>query len=232
MNITADQMEDIVRVVLQRLRSEVPAPAITPSLPSPAVSTDATGGNSASTVSEQPGRLRLSERVVTLELLKGKLDGLTALVVHPKAVVTPAVLDELRRRQLRLHRELPTTVHVQRHVPLLLVCPNQHLVAIGKRVCSQQATTIVDAGSENSLAAIRNHLQAGGQAAVWCSTNPFAAIASTFGDSTLRPLSLNDLKQLSAALTQARPNLIIVDAQAWSVAAINNLVATWTRSLR
>jgi len=42
--------------------------------------------------------LQLSDRVITLSALKGRLDGVNKLVVSSRAVVTPAVKDELKQR--------------------------------------------------------------------------------------------------------------------------------------
>ena len=47
-------------------------------------------------------QLALSERVITLATLDGKLDGVETVSVQKRAVVTPAVKDELNRRSIRL----------------------------------------------------------------------------------------------------------------------------------
>ena len=46
--------------------------------------------------------LAITERVVTLRLLDGRLAGVNRLVVPPRAVITPAVKDELKQRQIEL----------------------------------------------------------------------------------------------------------------------------------
>jgi hypothetical protein len=48
--------------------------------------------------------LRLAERVVTMQLVGSRLDGVRRLVVANKAVVTPAVQDELKKRRVELVR--------------------------------------------------------------------------------------------------------------------------------
>ena len=47
-------------------------------------------------------QLTVSERVITLATLDGKLDGVETVSVQKRAVVTPAVKDELNRRKIRL----------------------------------------------------------------------------------------------------------------------------------
>jgi hypothetical protein len=49
--------------------------------------------------------LVLSERLITLSTLHGRLDGVGSLVVHRKSLVTPAVRDELNRRSIQLRKE-------------------------------------------------------------------------------------------------------------------------------
>ncbi len=225
MNINAAQIEDIVRVVLQRLQSDVVA--------SPATQTTPVQRTTVETMNTNPGEVHLADRVITLETLKGRLDGAQVFVVHPKAVVTPATRDELRSRNIRLVRQLPATQsHSKRVAPLLLATTSEQLLVLGKRVCSQQAQSLASTNDNATLAAIENHLSNGGAGAVWCTDTPFAAIAATFGRRQLRALQLSDLRSLSPALEQARPNLIVVDKQSWREAAVANLIRSWFRSLR
>lgn len=56
--------------------------------------------------SSQPAasELTLSERLVTLETLRGRLGGVSLLRVGAKAIVTPAVVDHLKDKQVQLVR--------------------------------------------------------------------------------------------------------------------------------
>jgi hypothetical protein len=49
--------------------------------------------------------LTLKDKVVTMRMLEGRLSGVTRLVVARQAIVTPAVLDELKHRRIELVRE-------------------------------------------------------------------------------------------------------------------------------
>jgi len=80
-------IEQIVQEVLRRLKAmgvKLEADAGAP----------ATGGTKQELVFE--GRL------VTLQRLRGRLTGVRRLVVPKKAIVTPAVVDELKDRQIEL----------------------------------------------------------------------------------------------------------------------------------
>lgn len=54
---------------------------------------------------DQPGALRLPERLITLATLEGRLRGVRRVVVGRSAVVTPSVRDVLRRQDIELARE-------------------------------------------------------------------------------------------------------------------------------
>jgi hypothetical protein len=83
MTFTEEQFERIVAEVIRRLKGESPAPAA------------GTSGR----------KLVLTERVVTLRSVEGKLAGVSQIAVSSKAVVTPAVKDELKHRQIALVRQ-------------------------------------------------------------------------------------------------------------------------------
>ena len=49
--------------------------------------------------------LTLNDKLITLRSLEGKLTGISRLSVSNRAVVTPAVRDELKQRQITLIRQ-------------------------------------------------------------------------------------------------------------------------------
>ena len=59
---------------------------------------DAVGSDEATT------KLQLADRLVTLATLRDRLDGVGEVLVARRAVVTPAVIDELNDRGIRLMR--------------------------------------------------------------------------------------------------------------------------------
>jgi len=62
-------------------------------------------GSPPPTATNEPNELVVSERVVTMLSIEGKLAGVNRLTVPARAVVTPAVRDELRQRNIELVRE-------------------------------------------------------------------------------------------------------------------------------
>jgi hypothetical protein len=77
MNLTAADIDRIVAEVMRRLRAM-------------------TAGSSSSVAAAS--ELKLSERVITLGTLKGRLDGVNNVIVTDRAIITPAVKDELKQR--------------------------------------------------------------------------------------------------------------------------------------
>ena len=224
MNLTATQIEDIVRVVVQRLRVGIAAPPV-PATP--------VFQQLANIIQPAAGEIQVSDRVVTLESLKDILVDAQAIVVHPRAVVTPAVVDELRKRNIRLVRQLPIpSSQAQQPAPLLLVTAQELLPVLSKRVCALQATTISAQDAASTASHIEQNLSDGKLGAIWCSATPFASVAATYGHTRLRAMQLTDLRDLSRAIDQAQPNLLILDCHTWTAPAIANLVRNWYRSLR
>jgi hypothetical protein len=85
--LSQEQLEWIVSEVVRRLRADNGQPH-----------TLATGA----------GTLALAERLVTVETVRNRLEGVSKVQVAPRAVVTPAVVDLLRERQVQLVRGTQT----------------------------------------------------------------------------------------------------------------------------
>jgi hypothetical protein len=46
--------------------------------------------------------LALTEKLITIRTIEGRLTGVKRLIVKPRAIVTPAVRDELKQRNIQL----------------------------------------------------------------------------------------------------------------------------------
>ena len=84
MTLTQEQLEWIVSEVVRRLRS---------------------AGYGESTAKAAPqATLELTDRLVTLDTLNGKLQGVAQVRVGSRAIVTPAVVDHLKERKIEFIR--------------------------------------------------------------------------------------------------------------------------------
>ena len=90
MNLTAADIDRIVAEVVRRLRAIMASS-----------STPVSGSRETTSVANE---LSLSEKVITLQLLKGRLDGITKVIVADRAIITPAVKDELKDRKIAWER--------------------------------------------------------------------------------------------------------------------------------
>jgi hypothetical protein len=235
MTANAAEIETIIRVVLERLRQVDAAPSAAANMqPAAPVAAEANAVSrvvpvtapSAASLQSAANRLRLELPLITLEQLRSNLSGIQVLEVPRRAVVTPAVLDELRQRGVKLQRlsphELRQSSSTQSSPSLMLVAP--------AGIVKQQgagAKLVEDADSQTTLHTISEHVFTPGHGVVWCSPRPFAAAMAIRGQAQLRAVQLTSLSDLKQAVAEAQPNLLIVDPRQWSAPAIANLLRTW-----
>ena len=89
MTFTEHQVEWIVTEVIRRLGLLEQDKIVTVGTAAPGAATE----------------LAMKDNVITLRSLEGKLAGVARLVIPPRAVVTPAVRDELNQRNIKLVRQ-------------------------------------------------------------------------------------------------------------------------------
>jgi hypothetical protein len=97
MEFTTEQIERVVREVLAEMKRAPANPGN--SGPKPAAPRT---GTKKPLAGEQEGVLAISSRVVTLAEVSDRLPGKRRLVVRPGAIITPAVRDALRQRNVVL----------------------------------------------------------------------------------------------------------------------------------
>src|SRR5688572_3659926 len=100
MNLTAADIDRIVAEVVRRLRAMTAGSSSDGGRESLAKKDLANSNDSNRQRLPTPSisQLQLTEHVVTLSALKGRLDGVSNVIVSNRAVITPAVKDELKQR--------------------------------------------------------------------------------------------------------------------------------------
>ncbi len=215
MQPTAIDIEKIIRVVMQRL----------------AVADDLMSGVAAIADTSE---LVLRERVITLAALDGKLTGKKKLRVHPRAVVTPAVVDELKRFKVELVRDAgsSTSTSTSTRLAPVLVCGSAvWFNSLARHLCPQQAV-VHGCDDQAALGLIKTHLANGGRNALWLTTTPYAANVSAARAACCTAVTLASLSDLRAALDQADPQCLIIDSTRTTVAAIGNIVRAMVKHSR
>lgn len=207
MQITSAEIESIVRVVLQRLRSmTAPIPGSTSQPAAALASIPATDAEVL------PGVVKLQSKLVTLEHITGRLAGTNVLEIPAKAIVTPAVLDELRAHRVQLVRVAPSVPPID----------SAHTAA---------SSIAVIAGNhfDAELQQLTEHFARSGQAAIWVCVTPFKALSAAWrvGQTALQ---LERLDDLPSAVQEAQPSVLVLDSRRWSATSVQQLVQAWNRS--
>ena len=225
MAIAASEIDSIVRLVVERLRADA------------AEAHDLSRSVAADAVSEVK-TLVLNKKLISLEDVLGKLSGVQVIQTPPRAVITPAVKDELRRLGVQLDRS--GSFACPRNEDALSIAgvdPSRMLVVVPQRKCDSvrgilknSVDCVVSETTTESQEASRlaEHCQVSGQRVVWCSERPFAATLAC-RQPTLRAIQLHQLADLKRALKESMANVIVVDDRQWSSHAIANLTRTWMR---
>ena len=242
--LSYSEVEAIVRVVLQRLRSAQSAQSNV-ARPNVARRSAAEPNNVPSlTPNSSPhSPLRLEQPLLTLEHLRDNWNGLRIVQVPARCVVTPAVVDELRQRGVVLERFANSTAADAAHTDgasaklLVLASKHNHSGLAGQLAGSGVNLHWLDhnspdpASQELALAAVGKHVTpSADRFCLWCTTRPFAALQACCQDAHVRVVQLPQLEDLPRAVEQARPNVIVVDSSRWGTSAIAQLVRNWTRS--
>jgi len=234
MSLSSAEIEAVIRVVLDRLRAEStasftgggPATTATTRGPAPAAGQAAV----ASTTS-----LRLADRLITLERIQGRLEGIQIVEVPARSVVTPAVRDELRDRGIQLSRLAPAAAGQNSGAapPMLIAAPPakcKTLNARRTRLQSTQAELGSTADTANSIVQWLRSQAEPAALAIWSSPLPFAAALACKPLAELQAVQVSSLADIPRVVQQASPNLLLLDDSDWTAAAVLNLASTWLRS--
>lgn len=221
MSLSPAEVETIVRVVIQRLRAAT----------APVQSTSTTATASATTTTSPPGQtLKLEDRVVTLRTLEGRLQDVCTVQVPAAAVITPAVRDELRDRDIQLDCTAPTSVASVSQSTI--TSGNSSLLLLADSVWSVHDRVFAEvvSGSGNlqsDSCRIAAHLNSGGQGSIWWSKSPFAALRGTMSNKALRAVLLPQAADFARAMSEADPNVLILDALSWQANQVLGLAKQW-----
>ncbi len=230
MNTTSsEEIERVVQVVLQRLRDFAP-------LTSQGIAEQNSAAQAEQVTQHKisdTALLVLNDPVISVATIQDRLAGIKQVCVPIQSVVTPAVKDLLRGKQIAISRveRMPQRAGSQSMVtsgsrPALVCGTATWLNSVAKQIPSLVDVKI---GCEtNCLESISRHLQCAGNRVLWVADRPFAAAcqASKNGHAFAQITVLADLE---CALDETGAELIIVNARNWTVAAVCNLVRAWMR---
>lgn len=209
----AIDIDGIVREVLRRLRaisatdtaSTAPAPTTTPATPT----------QPAATANDHVS-LAFGERLVTLAALNGKLNGLKQLVVGRKAIVTPAVVDELKKRGITVVRhDSASSQHAK--VRLLVSASSGSLKKATRSELSAAMNGIewLECHATSSLVGavqeLAKHITQRKLPGLLLTEQPLSAAVVANRNPQIRAAVIGDGRSLDDALSQIGCNLVAVD---------------------
>ena len=236
--LAQSDIEQIVRLVVDRLRGS--AVVVPPAAHLPSGATDEAAGQGAGSERStgDAATLHLSQPVVTLQEVAERLGGVRILEVDSRAVVTPAVRDELRRSGVTLVRRLsdgqrapsPRAV-VAPVADCLVVATSEKWATIKDLARRCQFLELEPAQDYDAVARRLLDVWCGSSRAVWCAHRPYAAVVASgrAASGRLQAVSLHQPAQLKQAMIEAQPNLLIVDDRRWSGYQVARLIQDWCR---
>jgi ATP-dependent Clp protease ATP-binding subunit ClpA len=206
-----EQIDRIVREVVRRLNGAPPPSATNGGLVPPAPA-------------EQ---LDLSERVVTLAVIDGRLAGLRRVRVRPEAVITPAVHEALRDAKIELERQCPAAITTTAARLTLAVVDTNYdvsplarlVAAAGVDVQQLARTGLTQVSDELGLAVARS----GSLGAMIC-RQPAAAACLLNRRRGVRAAEAHHLKAVEQALESLGANALVIDPVGKSTHEIKRMI--------
>lgn len=220
---TPAEIETIVRKVLATLTAD-----------------GTTVGNAVSNVP----KLSVEDQVVSLQLLKNRLEGMKVLEIGKLAVLTPAARDHCVELKVEIRR-IGETEKSKSDSPLLVAetssRPQRLIVAgsplwinsVAKQLCAKQANVCGSTADDASaMRTIADGLRAGHQAGLAIVSAPHAACWQAARDDRLRPAVVSTWTELNEVLREVPVNVLIVSARTWNVPSICNVARRFFQHLQ
>ena len=211
-------IEAIVREVVRRLRAM-----------------DAGNGHSTTTPID-PGSLELRDKVITLSTLEKQLSGVRKVTVARGAIVTPAVMDELKDREIELvrcsnmngkaiagtHRAAAKT---REHFAIVVAQDNCSIDinALEKQLPSAQFVRAESNSLESTLETIAASTSQG-QLAVLLTNTPSSAVIAANRNPQIRAAVGFNFPAVRRAVDEAGANLLAIDPSGRSNTQVVGLI--------
>lgn len=207
MNVTAAEIERMVRDVLSRMTAAAPTPNPT-------------------------AALELASRVITLDDIDGQLAEINQLIVDPKAVVTPAVRDVLRQRRISLVRRAAgaKAVSVAKHAIAVAVAASKFNSSRLVDDLRRDGYGVQQLAQTGTVAAVRELADAaarGGMRALLLADQAEAALIAANRYGGVRAVGADDPQQVAQASASVDANFLVVRPAGKSDYLLRRIAAAW-----
>ncbi len=207
-------INEIVREVMRRLTAATTAPKT--SAP--------TAGTSDS------GELTVPDRVVTMATLAGWLKGVKTLVVRRDAVVTPLVIEELKRYKIELMRGAGSTASRQQQQLLLATAGTGFHTGVLQQRLNNTRLEISRQESDEVESAVKKLAMAvtGNQLVMLATQQTASALIHANRHEHIRAIEARDLKQTQQDIQQVEANVLVFHPGRWTIDELENLTRLFT----
>jgi len=203
-NFSSQEIERIVRMVVERLVRDGAAASSPPAQKSAA------------------GELRLDVKLVTTETLRDKLsESITLLCVPNKAVVTPAVRDELKQRGVELRRIDQTDCGQAPQTPAIVNAAKQTVSPAWQSTPRTQPVGSLSQAVQQAIALAKSD-----QMAVILTEQPELAAAAANRTGGVRAMVACGTQDWQAAAKSLGANLVVCHPSQWRDSDVPRLLAT------
>jgi ribose 5-phosphate isomerase RpiB len=216
MSLATVDIDRIVAEVVRRLRSHA-APSST--VPASTVPVSTVSASNAA------GELVLTDKVITLSLLKGKLTGVSKLTVGERAIVTPAVRDELKQRGIvwsRSSSQRSGTTSIG-----LLTAATDEASATALKVIRCPRIERIETGAsmslENTAKDLARHMTARQIPGLLVSNRPYAALVAASQAQGIRAAIVKTTADVEQAAAEAAVNLFVVSPLQTTPTVLKNI---------
>ncbi len=224
MNPNGIDIEWIVAEVVRRLESVARGPRADTVNKIPAVAPPAT----------PPGTYVIDQRLVTMATLPDDLGRIRHVQVPPRAVVTPAVKDELRKRNIRVVTKRPTGGDTPPATGVEIVSSLDNVEAAG---VARTLVQLVDlpasesAGLAKTVRYVAERVADPARAAIWLTDQPLAAVCLANRVTAIRAAAGTTGGAAKQAVDAIGANLLVVDPRQVSWIEWKNIVQQFQTEL-
>ena len=155
-----------------------------------------------------------TNKVISTQTLRGKLDNVTTIRVRPKTILTPAVRDELRDRKIRIAFDLGACVQTNDLSPkTILLGTTCNSTGNSLRDQLTASGTQVQLHVEKSAAQLADRVGkkiSASMPAVIVADQPYSAACSANRNPNVRAVVIGDPNELQAAKAELNPNCLVI----------------------
>lgn len=186
---------------------------------------------SAQAVTTPTNQLELTDRLVTLASIKGKLLNVEQVIVPAKAIVSPAVRDELKQRKIRLVSGTTATANTTpTNAPATsLLAANiagDYNRAVLTRLVGSYGATLEQASESELASLIARHAAqvASGSQAIWFTSQAAKVVCLANRHSQLWAMEGHTAETVKATLKTLPANVLVIDPRKKSQFVLQSMV--------